>query len=354
MQVNYLLLNKHKDFVMENEPVGRAKGGAARALALTPEKRREISHKGVVAKKLKAGLPRAICGAEDKRLVFGEIEIQCYVLDNETRVLTLRTLQSGIGMSEGGGKGGARKIPALMARLKEKGIQIMDLDLRANNPFQFVLPSGNIADGYDARILPDICAVLIDADRKRKLDKRYEGIAERAATLQHGFATMGIIWLVDKVTGYDDFKKASDMGRIIEAFVEKAMRPYVAKFPPEFYKELFRLRNVPYDPKSVKRPGYFGHLTNNIIYSRLAPGVWKELKTKAKAAEVVTKPHLHRFLTPDVGDPRLQAVITTNVTAMQLSDDWSDFVRKLDRVLPAFQQTLQLPFDGKQDTGTGL
>ena len=337
-----------------NEPVGRGRGGAARALALTPERKREIAMAGVSAKKAKAGLPKAICGAEDKRLVFGSIEIQCYVLDNETRVLTLRSLQSGIGMSEGGGKGGARKIPALMARLKENGIEIMNLDVRANSPIQFVSPTGNIADGYDARMLPDICAVLINADRKGKLDKRYADIAERAATLQHGFATMGIIWLVDKVTGYDDFKKASDMGRIIEAFVEKEMRPYVWKFPPEFYREIFRLRGVPYDPESVHRPQYFGHLTNNIIYSRLAPGVWKELKAKSKSSTEVIRPHLHRFLTADIGDPRLQAVITTNITAMQLSDSWADFLRKLDRVLPAFQQTLTLPFDGKPDLGIGL
>lgn len=105
-------------------------------------------------------------------------------------------------MSEGGGKGGARKIPALMTRLKEKGININDLGVRANKPFRLITPSGAIADGYDARILPDICAVLINADRKRILDKRYEHIAERAAQMQHGFATMGIIWLVDKVTGY--------------------------------------------------------------------------------------------------------------------------------------------------------
>lgn len=336
------------------EPVGRARGGAARALSLSLEKRREISQKGVDAKRLKATLPKTICGAEDKKIVFGDIEIQCYVLEGETRVLTLRTLQSGIGMSEGGGKGGARKIPALMARLKEKGLNIIDLDVRANNPIQFVSPSGNVADGYDAKMLPDICAVLIEADRKGLLDKRYAEIANRAATLQHGFATMGIIWLVDKVTGYDDYKKATDFGRIIEAFVAIEMKPYVSKFPPSFYKELCRLRGVSYDPNSVKRPPYFGHLTNNIVYSRLAPGVWKELKAKAKTSLTVAKPHLHRFLTDDVGDPRLQQVITTNVTAMQLSDSWEDFLVKLNRVLPAFQQTLQLPFDAKPDSGIGL
>lgn len=85
-------------------------------------------------------MPKAICGSEDRKLIFGDIEIQCYVLEDETRVLSLRSLQSGIGMSEGGGKGGARKIPALMARLATKGIDNMDLDVRANNPLRFVTP----------------------------------------------------------------------------------------------------------------------------------------------------------------------------------------------------------------------
>jgi hypothetical protein len=76
---------------------------------------------------------------------------------------------------------GARKIPALMRRLGDKGIDIKDLGVRANNPIQFITPSGNIADGYDARMLPDLCAVLIEADRKRALDKRYTHLADRAA-----------------------------------------------------------------------------------------------------------------------------------------------------------------------------
>lgn len=338
-----------------NEPNGKAKGGLARALALTSQQRLDISMKGVAAKKLKGMLPKAVCGDESRRLNFGNgIEIQCYVLEDETRVLTLRTMQSGIGMSEGGGKGGVRKIPALMSRLKEEGIQINDLDLRTNNPIQFITTGGNLADGYDAKMLPDICAVLIEADRKGKLDKRYADIADRAAILQHGFATLGIIFLVDKVTGYDDHKKANDFGRILEAFVSPAMRPYVSKFPPSFYKELCRLRNIPYDPKSVRRPQYFGHLTNNIVGSRLAPGVWKELKARSSLTLTKSKPHLHRFLTEDIGDPRLQQVITTNITAMQLSDGWGDFLRKLDKVLPPFQQTLRLPFETKEDDGIGL
>lgn len=341
---------------MENEIIGRARGGARKNALMTPGQRKELSMKMQFAKKQRAGLPKAICGSEDQQITFGDIHIQCFVLDDETRVLTLRTLQSGIGMSEGGGKDGARKIPSLMVRLRNKGLNIMDLDVRANNPISFITPSGNVADGYDARILPDICAVLIEADRKKLLDKRYSQIAERAGTLQHGFATMGIIWLVDKVTGYGDFLKAKDFSRIIEAFVAKEMRPYVSKFPPEFYQQICRLRGIPYDPNSVKRPAYFGHLTNKIIYHRLAPGVWKELKAKAKTSTAVSKPHLHRFLTEDIGDPRLRSVIDKCTTAMELSDNWADFLPKLDKVLPVLSHSpqLKLDFDLNQNNDDGL
>lgn len=47
----------------------------------------EIAMKGAEAKKERANLPKAICGNDNKKIVFGDIEIQCYVLEDETRVL---------------------------------------------------------------------------------------------------------------------------------------------------------------------------------------------------------------------------------------------------------------------------
>jgi P63C domain len=339
---------------MTEDVTGKAAGGIARALALTGEERKAISKKGVVAKQEKAALPKAICGDDAKPIVIGDLELQCCVLEDETRVLSLRGLQGSIGLSEGGGKEGARKIPALMARLKEKGLEIMDLDARANSPIRFVTMNGTIADGYDATILPDICAVLIEADRKGLLDKRLFKLGDRAALLQHGFATLGIIGLVDKVTGFNDYKNATEFSRLVEAYVAKALQPYVRKFGPDYYAEICRLRGLPFDPSSVKRPAYFGHLTNDIVYRRMAPGIWKELKARASKEDRKSRPHLHRYLTLDIGDPRLREVITKVVTIMQLSVDWFDFKNKLDRLLPAFNETMQLPLQLRTDDGKGL
>ena len=71
-----------------------------------------------------------------------------------------------------------------MASLAEKGIEVRGLVARANSPIRFIPPhGGKPADGYDATILPDICAVLIDAHQQGKLGKPREHLAIRAAQL---------------------------------------------------------------------------------------------------------------------------------------------------------------------------
>ena len=95
---------------MDNEITGKAKGGVARALALSPERRKEIAINAVNAKKERANLPKSTHGSAEHPLKIGDIEIQCYVLDDGTRVLSQRGLQTGVGMSTGGGTGGEQRL----------------------------------------------------------------------------------------------------------------------------------------------------------------------------------------------------------------------------------------------------
>ena len=275
-------------------------GGQARAGRLTRERRAEIARKAAQARWAKAGGAGAVIahyGAPERPLRIGEIDIPCYVLSDGTRVLAQRGLQSGIGLSEGGGPRGARKISALMSRLSDKGIDVRGLVARTNSPIRFIPPhGGNPADGYEATILPDICAVIIDAEQKGKLDARLKRLAERAAILQHGFATVGIIALVDEATGYQEERARDALAKILEAFVAKELRRWISTFPAGFYREMFRLRRIRYDG-SVKRPGYIGHLTNDLVYARLAPGVLDELRRRTPRDDKGRlKQHLHRRL----------------------------------------------------------
>src|SRR4051794_40188147 len=66
---------------------GRARGGAARAARLTREERSGIARRAA-AERWRGDVPQVLCGSSDKPLHIGDTEIQCYVLDNGTRVLT--------------------------------------------------------------------------------------------------------------------------------------------------------------------------------------------------------------------------------------------------------------------------
>jgi hypothetical protein len=78
------------------------------------------------------------------------------------------SLQISIGLSKGGGtRAGVPKIGAFLARIIDKGIEIHNLTARLENPIIF-RPShgGRTAYGYEATILPDICDVVFEADKK--------------------------------------------------------------------------------------------------------------------------------------------------------------------------------------------
>jgi hypothetical protein len=333
---------------------GRVRSGRARAEALSPKRRSEIA-KGAAAARWSGDVKEATHGSDDHPLRIGDIEIPCYVLSDGTRVLAQRGLQSGIGLSEGGGRRGARRIAELMEGLVKKGINVRGLIARANSPIRFIpLRRGGIADGYEATILPDICAVLIDAARQGKLIPRQAHLAERAGILQHGFATVGIIALVDEATGFQKDRAKDALARILEAFIAKELQPWVRTFPSDYYQEIFRLRGLDYPRDSVKRPMYFGHLTNDIVYDRLAPSVLNELKKVTPRSE--TGRYTARFfqmLTRNVGYPKLREHLGAVIAVMRLSKDWYDFHAKLDRLYPRLGGSTQYSLD-YEDDGKGL
>lgn len=323
-----------------------AEGGKARANALTREERSAIARTAAIARWEKMGkvpLPVATHGSPDKPLRIGQIEIAAYVLPDGTRLLAQRGLQSGIGLSEGGGKSGERKIAALMSKLSDKGIDVRGLVVRTNSPIRFIPPhGGNPADGYDALILPDICAVLIDAEQQGKLDRRLKRLAERAAALQHGFAVLGITALVDEVTGYQDDRARDALTKILTAFVAKELRPYVKTFPSDYYREMYRLRkwDWPEEPSAQsKRSPLVGKLTDDLIYDRLAPNVKKRLKELIGRDESGRLKHkMFQRLTGAIGDPKLREHLASVIALMRAADDWSAFTAMINRALPKYKE----------------
>ena len=251
-------------------------------------------------------------------------------------------------MSSSGGSLGAGR---LVSFIKGKTIEpfiTQELLTQIENPIKF-RSKGGLSYGYEATILTDICDSVLSARQEGKLLKQQEHIAERCEILVRGFARVGIIALIDETTGYQNDRAHNELAKLLEAFVAPELQPYIKKFPITFYSELCRLREIPFDQSSVKRPQYFGHITNDIVYRRLAPGVLDKIKQEKEQ-----KTHIHRWLTPNIGNPTLRLLLTKVVTIMELSNDWYDFKVKLNRLVPPLNESVIIPIELETDSGKGI
>lgn len=327
------------------EPKGKAKGGVARAESLTRQQRSDIARKAALAKAENARLPKATHGSADHPLRIGDIEIPCYVLEDGTRVLSQRGLLKGLGMSRGGGGSGGDRLAVFS---ESKGIKPYinnELAAAIKAPLRFTIPGGGTpAFGYPATILADLCDAVLAARKDNALQHQQGHIAEKCEILVRGFARVGIIALVDEATGYQKDRAKDALAQILEAFVAKELQPYVRTFPAEYYEHLFRLRGLPYPPENAKyRPQYFGVLTNDIVYKRLAPGLLAELKKEN--AKDSKKGRLFQRLTPSTGHPKLREHLASTVTVMKLSKDYADFIDKMNQIHPRYGDNLSLDLE---------
>ncbi len=346
---------------MENEKTsGRAVGAKARAASLTPEERKAIARKAAAARWV-GDLPIA---SHEGSFSIGEGMLSCANLADGRRIITQATFLRAIGRSRSpkAGTGVFSTVDELPFFLQANILKnFISEDLAVSTrPIFYKTKQGKKGVGYDATLLPKVAEVYLkyrDECLKEggEIPSQYAHIVKAADILMRGLAHVGIIALVDEATGYQKDRARDELAKILEAFVAKELQPWVKAFPSDFYENMFKLRGLPYPPNGIKRPQYFGHLTNDIIYRRLAPGVWQEIKRKAIRSDSGRPKHkLHQLLTPDLGHPKLKELVISVTTVMKLSHRWLDFKRKLDRVHPAYNETMPIPFDLKDDTGEGI
>ena len=341
----------------QDEPTGKAKGGAARMKALTPEQRKEQGRKAAAAR-WSGDIKKATHGSDDHPLVIGDTQIACYVLEDGRRVLQQTGLINALNMSHGGSYSvGGDRLAKFASQGRLKPYVSSELTERTARPIRFRTPSSGLAYGYEATVLADLCEAVLAARSDGVLQKQQEHIARQAEILVRGFARIGIIALVDEATGYQRSRETDALSKILEAWIAKELQAWVQTFPQEFYEHMFRLRDLEFSSASVKRPQYFGHLTNDVVYKRLEPGVLKELKrvTPRNDAGRPTARYA-QSLTKNVGYPKLKEHLGAVVAYMRISKTWADFMNLMDQQYPRKGDTPMLPmdYDQQKDTGQGL
>lgn len=283
------------------------------------------------------------------------IEIKSYVLSNGERVLSRIGLLKAIGRT-GKAKGGRKydeefKMPVFLTANNLKRFISNEL-IENSTPVHFTDLHSNKSIGYRAQILADICYVFIDAQEANALLANQVHIAEQCKLLVRGFATTGILALVDEATGYQEVRERDALQKYLDKFLLKEHAKWTKRFPDEFFENIFKMKGWSWhDAVSAKKPQVVGRYINDIVYDRLAPKILEELRERNPPNEKGNrKAKHHQFLTPDLGNPSLQAHLN-GVMALQrvAGANWRKFFDMLDVAYPRYGHTLPIIFDEYQE-----
>lgn len=336
---------------MNKQQSKRAQGGHARARSLSSTERSDIARKAANAR-WNTDLPKT---DYEGSFNIGDTQVNCAVLPNTQRIITQSTFLKLLGRSRSpkGGTGVFSTVNDLPIFLQSEDLKpfISEALAMSTTPVFYQSKNGVKGVGYDARIVPKVANVYLKLrdnflQQGKPIPKRYQKTIIAADTLVRGLADQGIISMVDDATGYQRDRAREAVVKILEQFVAKAIQPWIHTFPDEFYEELFRLRDLRYP--TVKKPQYIGHLTNDIIYVRLAPSVLEELKKSTpRDAKGRHSQQFHRRLTQDIGHPKLRELLASVITLMKLSTNYDEFHDLLERIHPKYGDTLPMSLHDK-------
>lgn len=187
------------------------------------------------------------------------LDIACGVLENGVRILSTRAVSRAFGTTRtataGPGTNGERELPLFLASDTVLPFISADLMVRLKRPIEYrPKHGGRSAFGYEATLLPEICEALLEARGQDALKDSQLHIAEAAEIIVRGLSRVGIIALVDEVTGYQRVRARQELQKILEAFTAKDLLTWTKQFPDEFFENVYRLHGWPLSTASAMTP----------------------------------------------------------------------------------------------------
>jgi hypothetical protein len=269
-------------------------------------------------------------------LDLGGSKLPCYVLEGGTRVLSGRGMQDVLKMVDEVEEGKQNAGTRLKRHLTQKSLKPFIYRHESPDHFEPIICYKGEAriNGYEATVLVDICDGILEARKHIELSSRQEIIAEQCEILIRSFAKIGIIALVDEATGYQYDRERFELAVILKTLVSDEILEYQQQFQLSFYKEIFRLWDIPFTPQNIrKKPQFIGHLTNRYIYNNLPKGtiILEELKKRTPKTEKGNyKYRLHQSLTKEAGRETLKKVLYSVEALASISRNKYEFERLIN------------------------
>ena len=273
----------------------KAKGGRARAEALTSDERKAIAKKAAHAR-WDADVPQA---SHEGEFQIGDKAIKAAVLPNGKRLLVQGTFLQAIGRSRTpkAGTGVMTTVDGTPFFLQAEVLKtFISEDLRLlTTPIFFRDKQGKKSVGYDAQILPMVADVYLKLRDSllaagKKIPTQYANIIATCDMVVRALAVVGITALVDEATGYQDVRDRQALQEILDKYLRKEFAAWARSFPEEFYRQIFRLRRWTWKGMKINRPQCVGSYTMDLVYARITKDLVKELEKRIPSWTVGAKP----------------------------------------------------------------
>ena len=325
-----------------HEPSPQQKGGIERAKRLSPEEKSAIARNAANARvraRDSDGSVAVIRATHQGQMTVGDLDLDCYVLEDGRRVFHKRGMAKALGMKSGGGN-------VFMRALQRKGLgSEIDEELikKIENPINFKPLTQDLAHGYEAEILVDVCKAIIRASDASKLSSSQDGLRIQAQILLNAFAKVGVTALIDEATGFQQIRRPDALRILVQQYIEAEKREWEKEFPDEYYDELNRL----YGSKRLtttgsgaviqNRPQHFAKFTRSYVYHPLENGaVLDELdrinpKMDAKGTR---RFRFHQHLSQGYGIEKLRRQVGEVLTLIKVSDTVAQFKKLFGKRFP--------------------
>jgi hypothetical protein len=272
---------------------------------------------------------------KDGSINLGFTEIPCAVLKDGTRLITTSGVNKALGRANvSGGKGGIDNLPPFLNVSVLKPFISKELS-SSIFPIEFQMKNGAKAFGYRADTLPLICEVFLKARDLGVLSPKQLEHAATADLIMRSLARVGIVALIDEATGFQEFRDKEALQRILDKYLSSEAAKWAKTFNDSFYLSIFRLKKWNPSNELRHKPSALAHITKDLVYKRLAPGLMDALEEKNPVnADGRRKSCHHQLLTRDQGINHLKGHLFMLEKLMKSSKTWDEFMIKINDLLP--------------------